>query len=208
MIFNFTHNYNFTTRLSLNEKNIEVIKSTKLLGTIISDNLKWDENTRYLVQKANARMQLLTKVAGFGANREDLKAVFITFVRSVLEQSSVVWHTSLSLENSEDLERIQKSAMKILMKNEYKGYESSLRQLDLMKLSDRRDDLLLKYGLNCLKNEKTKHIFPQHKKTHNMTCRNMKTFSEQRCFTSRLQNSTIPQLQKRLNQYFNEKQIS
>ena len=119
-----------------------------------------------------------------------------------------MWHTSLSVQNCEDLERIKKSAVKILMKNEYKGYESSLRDLELTKLSDRREDLLLKYGLKCLKNEKNKHIFPLQTKTHNMTSRKMNTFSEQRCFTARLQNSTIPQLQKRLNQYFKESKTS
>ena len=37
MIFNFTDNFQFTTRLKLNQKNIEVINRTKLLGTIISN---------------------------------------------------------------------------------------------------------------------------------------------------------------------------
>ena len=60
----------------------------------MSDDLKWDQNTQYLVKKANARMQLLTKIAGFGATREDLRTVYTTFVRSILEQSAVVWHTS------------------------------------------------------------------------------------------------------------------
>ena len=59
MIFNFTDNYQFTTRMSLNHENIEVQKSTKLLGTIISDDLKWNLNTKNIVKKANARMQLL-----------------------------------------------------------------------------------------------------------------------------------------------------
>ena len=37
MIFNFTDNYQFTTRLSLNQENIEVVTETKLLGTIIKN---------------------------------------------------------------------------------------------------------------------------------------------------------------------------
>ena len=45
MIFNFTEKYQFTTRLQLKDKNIEVISSTKLLGTILSDDLGWDLNT-------------------------------------------------------------------------------------------------------------------------------------------------------------------
>ena len=35
LIFNFTDNYQFTTRLTLNEENIEIVPQTKLLGTII-----------------------------------------------------------------------------------------------------------------------------------------------------------------------------
>ena len=35
-MINFTRNYQFTTRLSLNENDVEVIDSTKLLGTIIT----------------------------------------------------------------------------------------------------------------------------------------------------------------------------
>ena len=44
-MFNFTNNYQFTTRLKMENNNLEIIKSTKLLGTIIQDDLKWDKNT-------------------------------------------------------------------------------------------------------------------------------------------------------------------
>ena len=45
MIFTFTEKYDFTTRLVLNNENLEVVKQAKLLGVIISDDLKWDQNT-------------------------------------------------------------------------------------------------------------------------------------------------------------------
>ena len=61
MIFNYTDKYQFTTRLQLNDKTVEVIKSTKLLGTIIQDDLKWDKNTANIVSKANSRMELLKR---------------------------------------------------------------------------------------------------------------------------------------------------
>ena len=34
MIINFTNNYQFQTRITLNEKNTETVDKTKLLGTI------------------------------------------------------------------------------------------------------------------------------------------------------------------------------
>ena len=66
LIFNFTEKYQFSTRLKLNNEIIEILDSTKLLGTIISNDLRWDLNTKNIVKKANARMELLRRVASFG----------------------------------------------------------------------------------------------------------------------------------------------
>ena len=90
-------------RLKLKNENVEVLKSTKLLGTIISDDLKWDLNTSNLIKKANARMEILRKVAAFGASIDDKKQIYIMYVRSLLEQSATVWHSSLSAQNRRDL---------------------------------------------------------------------------------------------------------
>ena len=79
------------------------IKETKLFGTIIQNDLKQNQNTRQLILKANARMELLRKVASFSTPIEDLKEVYILFVRSILEQSAVVWHSSLTEEESDNL---------------------------------------------------------------------------------------------------------
>lgn len=63
MIFNFTTKHQFTTNLKLQEHHLEVVKKAKLLGVIITDDLKWDENTAYLVKKGYSRLELLRKVA-------------------------------------------------------------------------------------------------------------------------------------------------
>ena len=46
-----TNKYQFTTRLSVNNHPIEVIKSTRLLGTVVQDNLCWDLNTKEIGEK-------------------------------------------------------------------------------------------------------------------------------------------------------------
>ena len=122
MIFNFTNNHQFTTRLTINNKNIEVVDNTKLLGTFITNDLKWDLNTNEIIKKANFRLQLMHKVSGFGASLNDMKEIYFLFVRSILEQSSSVWHSSLTQENIDDLERVQKSALRIILKDRYKTY--------------------------------------------------------------------------------------
>ena len=65
MIFNFTNNYQFSTRLSIQGEPLETVKETKLLGTILTDDLKWQKNTALIVKRANARMQLLQTVSNF-----------------------------------------------------------------------------------------------------------------------------------------------
>ena len=131
IIFNYTDNYQFTTRLTINDQPIEVIKSTKLLGTVLTNKLSWNLNTAAIVRKANARMQLLRKVASFGTSADELKDIYILYIRSILEKSATVWHSSLTEENKNDLERVQKSAFKIILGEQYKTYSNALQKLQL-----------------------------------------------------------------------------
>ena len=51
MIFNFTKKYQFTTKLNVNDVNIEIPRETKLLGTVITDKLTWDRKTECNMHK-------------------------------------------------------------------------------------------------------------------------------------------------------------
>ena len=105
--------------LCVNNQNIEVVDNTKLLETVLTNDLKWDTNTNKIVKSANARMQILHKISSFGASLSDMKIIYFLFINSLLEQSSEVWHSSLTEENIQDLECIQKSAIRIILnKNE------------------------------------------------------------------------------------------
>ena len=53
------------------------------------------------------------KISEFGTSQNDMKEIYILFVRSILEVSSCVWHSSLTEENIDDIERVQKSALRI-----------------------------------------------------------------------------------------------
>ena len=187
MLFNFTKNYQFTTRLQLKEQTVEVIENTKLLGTIISNDLKWDLNTAYLVKRANnARMQLLRKVGAFGASEQDLKIIYVLFIRSILEQSATVWHSSLSKENIDDLERVQKSATKIILRNKWKTYKSALNRLELKTLVERREELCLNFAIKCTQNSKLTTMFPKNSRNHQMKTRNSETYKVNFAHTDRL----------------------
>ena len=204
MVFNFTDLYQFGTRLELNNEHIEVVKMAKLLGVIITDDLKWDQNTTSLVKTANQRMELLRKVASFGTNKEEKKNIYILYVRSILEQSCVVWHSSLTKENEEDLERIQKSAVRIINGADYDNYEDALIKSNLEPLKTRRKDLCLRFAQKCLKNDKTKQMFPKSSKNHDMLIRKSEKYEVEHANTARFQNSSIPYMQNLLNKHEEE----
>ena len=138
MVFNFTKKYQFSTDLKLNNSKIDIETQTKLLGTIVTNKLSWDANTNNIVKKANARMQILHTISKFGAPINDMKEIYFSYIRSLLEQSCNVWHTSLTKENEENLERVQKSALKIILKNNYCDYENACSKLDITDLKTRR----------------------------------------------------------------------
>ena len=52
MVFNFTTNYQFSTRLKIDNDILETVKETRLLGTIITDDLKWEKNSNDIVKRA------------------------------------------------------------------------------------------------------------------------------------------------------------
>ena len=116
-------------------------------------------------------MELLRRVASFGVKREDLKNIYILFVRSQLEQSCVVWHSSLTEQQKSDLERVQKSALKIILGSKYENEKKALDVLNMDTLEDRRDFLSLKFAKKCLENEKMKSMFPLNEKRHQMNTR-------------------------------------
>ena len=117
-----------------------------------------------------------------------------------MEQSCVVWHNSLTIENSEDLERVQRSAVRIILGKNFENYEDALDSVDLQNLSERRQELCLKFANKCTQNEKTEELFPLNRKNHNMEVRNPERFVVNHANTERLKKSSIPNMQRMLNE--------
>ena len=199
MMYNFTEKYQFATRLTVESENLEVVNQCKLLGVVLTSDLKWNENTKHLVKRANSRMEILRKLSSFNPPISDMLTIYKLYIRSILEQSCVIWHSSLSEENKEDLERVQKNALRNILKEKYSSYKDALKLLKLETLDDRRKKLLLVYGKQCTKIEQTKQLFPLKKKHHNMNTRSNETYEVLKTNTTRYRNSTVPFIQKLLN---------
>ena len=171
--------------MKIKGEKVEVVEQSKLLEVILRSDLKWSSNTQKIVTDANKRLRLLHAASQFTTKTSDLKIIYMAFIRSKLEQSSVVWHSGLTEDNRRDLERVQKAAVKIILRRSYTDYEEALKILNLESLDQRRSRLCLKFAKNCLKNEKMKQLFPLAGKRHEMDLRSQEKFKVHHAKTER-----------------------
>jgi hypothetical protein len=198
MVFNRTRNYQFSTRVHINNTILDTISETQLLGTIVSSDLSWHKNTQHLTQKGFQRMTILRKLCAFNVPHEDLVLIYCMYIRSMLEYNSNVWFSSITQEEKNNLERVQRIACKIILKENYTYYEEALDKLNLQNLNDRRSILASRFALKCTQHERFKDLFP----TTNMdlNLRSKKKFQVKAATTQKLYKSTIPAMQRLLNQ--------
>lgn len=121
------------------EQAIDKVSSYKLLGLWIDDDLKWNTNTIYITKKAVKRLYFLKILKSYGAPTNDLKAFYIAVIRSTLEYAAQVWNGNLTHQQSADIERIQKRALRIIYA--VYDYDQLLHKSGLKTLRERRDNL-------------------------------------------------------------------
>ena len=139
-----------------------------------------------------------------GAPTEDLIQIYCTFIRSLTEYCSTAFHSSLTLRLSEKIEHIQKASLKVILDVNYVDYNAALEMCGLKTLHERREQRSLDFALKCLKTPMNQHIFPPNPTldTHMMRDREIFKVNKSRTETYRI--STIPHLQRRLNEHFSK----
>ena len=197
MIFNFCSSLQFQTRLYVKDSLLSQVKQSKLLGVIISDDLTWTANTAFIVKKAYKRMIILKKLYEFKVNIYDLIHIYIMYIRSILEQNSVVWSSSITNAESASLERVQKCALRIILKGEYNNYSNALSVTSLPTLVERRENLLHRFAVKCAANAKTSDMFELNNKHINL--RHTELYKVPKANTSRMATSAIPTMARLLN---------
>ena len=118
MIINYTHNFQFATRVQIINKLLVTIQETSLLGTVVSSDLKWHSNSDQLVKRAYQRITILRKLYAFNLPLKDLVMIFNLYFRSILEFNSNVWLSSITNEDRENIERVQRVACKVILNDD------------------------------------------------------------------------------------------
>ena len=196
IIFNKSRKWDFPPEMSFSDNKIlEVKKQLKLVGVIISDDLRWGPNTEYICKKATQRLWVLRRMKIYKLDTEHLVDTYMKEVRSLLEMAVPVWHSGLTKKQARDIERVQKTSLYIIFGENYFDYDVACTIAELEPLEIRREQLCLKFASKDAK--KANSLFTKSEKSMNTRSKNI--VIEPRCNTTRFRNSSIPYLSRLLN---------
>ena len=157
-----------------------------------------------MMKKCYARLSMLTKLKYVGICIEDLLDIYTLFIRSCAEYCCVAFHSSLTNEQSDSIERIQKVCLKVILGDNFIDYEAALEMTGLKTLFQRREERCLNFSLKSLKHPVHKRMFPHTTMILGKPnyLRERKVFEENFARTEAYKNSTIPYCRRLLNTHF------
>ena len=138
---------------------LETVRSHKVLGLVIQDNLKWNENTCMIVSKAFKHLPIIRVLRRGGVSAADLLVIYVALIRSVLEYCCVVWHNALPAHLSSEIERVQMRALRIIYPRS--SYQEAFQRAKIARLEDRRNELCMRAFDKIIKGGPlSKHLTP------------------------------------------------
>ena len=149
-----------------------------------------DSAVDYICSKASIRLYALRTLTRSGLSVKDLCSVYCCFIRPVLEYTCAVWHSSLPLKLRDQLEQVQRRAVKIILPSF--SYVEGLVELNIDTLFERREFLCRKFYKSVLKQENRIHDLLPNPLKKSYSLRHPRTFPLIKCRTKRFKNSFIP----------------
>ena len=199
MIISFAKDRPKLDPIFVNNHELVPVSSVKVLGTYISADMKWNTHISYIVSKASKRLYFLRLLKRAGLDHSSQLAVYTTCIRSVLEYGCQVWNYGASQYLSDDVERVQRRALRIIYPD--LSYRKALEVTSLPSLSQRRDELCRSYFIKMTDPTHKLHYLLPDKRSNSL--RNNDNFTYIWSYTNRFKNSYIPSSVVSFNTYNN-----
>ena len=87
MIFNPSRTVEVHPIIEINHTQLEIVENVKLLGVIISSDMKWQLNTELITKKGFSRLWIIRRLKRFGVPTIELVEAYMMKVRSILEMA-------------------------------------------------------------------------------------------------------------------------
>ena len=93
---------------------LDIVTEYKYLGVHIDNELSWGTHVRKTYSKANQRLYFLRKMNKFSVSRDIMRLFYSSVVESVITYCCVIWFNSLRVQDRLKLERVTRTAKKII----------------------------------------------------------------------------------------------
>jgi len=103
--------------LTVSSTVVERVPVYKILGIMVSADLKWDDHVAAISSKAGKRLRFMKQLRKAGVSQDDLMYYYQSVVRPVLEYACPCWHSSLTKEQTIQLENVQCRALQVIFGN-------------------------------------------------------------------------------------------
>ena len=203
MKFNFRKSLDFPAIYRFeNGGMLNVVSEAKILGVVISEDLKWSPHVKYMLHRANKKIWVLRRMKILNLDTHILTDFYCKEVRSILEFGVSVWHSGITVKNSLQLETVQKICINIILKELpcKLSYEVKCTLLNLEPLHFRRQDLCKRFIQKASLDPQHEDLFCKHPR-NTKTRKIQPTYREFHCRTSRFYNSPLCFLTRILNQF-------
>ena len=155
---------------------------------------------RHISSKASTRLYALRILRRNGVQPSDLRTVYCSFVRPVLEYACPVQHTSLPRFLTDELEHIQRRELKIIVP--HLSYSECLKDLKLPTLEERRELLCRSFYKNNYSDTSSKifNLLPE-PLDHQYNLRHSRSISLFKTRTKRCNDSLLPYCVRKWNSF-------
>ncbi len=117
MIVDFRRNHPALPPLTIMNSTVTAVELFSLLGTTISQDLKWDNHIDSIVEKAQQRLYFLRQLRKFNLPQELLMQFYSAIIESVLCTLINVWFSSATKFDLRRLRRVVRTAERIIGTN-------------------------------------------------------------------------------------------
>ena len=199
MIFNFSKKYDFHPGFRVGEgsEELNIVKSTKVLGIQLNESLRWQDHIDYICNKASSRIWALRRLMQLGLEYETILDVYYKEIRSILEYGAVIFHSSLTKRQAKTVENVQKLVLRMV--SHYIGTKFSYSEATIFfcteQLDSRREELCKTFVRRNRKNPRFTSMFEQVKHTHNVRP-NTRKIQENQARTKRYYSSPLVSLRR------------
>ena len=139
--------------LLIGQVKVDRVAGFKLLGVHITSDLRWNAHTVKICAKASTRLYFLKQLKRAGLAADQLRHFYLSAIRPILEYCSVVWHHGLTKAQVEQLEAVQRRAIRIIFEVTYDmPYQSVLAYANISSLQARRESFSKNFFRNIMNN--------------------------------------------------------